>query len=368
MRTPAVLNHSSIAREAYGTLPDGRRIDAISLANANGMRLRFLTYGGIIVSLVVPDRDGTFDDITLGYDSLDDYVADAHVLGALVGRYANRIARGRFTIAGQEYQVAVNDPPNHLHGGPNGFHRAVWEAEPFSSDGAVGARLSHTCRPENDGYPGTLNVRVTYTLTDDSELIVDYTATTDQATPATFTQHAYFNLAGHDRGDVLDHRLTLNASQYTPVDSTRIPTGELRSVRGTPFDFTGPRTIGAHIDDDDEQLRIGGGYDHNFVIDREPGTDAVFAARLYEPTSGRMLEVYTTEPGIQLYSGNGFDERVVGKQWRIYGRRCAVALETQHFPDSPNHPDFPSTILEPGQELRSRTVYKFSTRTQDRHE
>lgn len=362
-----MLDRSSVEREWYGNLPDGQSVDAITLLGAGGLKLRFITFGGIIVSLLAPDRDGTFDDVVLGYDTLDDYRADAHFIGTLVGRYANRIAKGRFSVGGREYNVAINDPPNHLHGGPNGFHRAVWGCDTFTDGTDVGAALTHVARPEDDGYPGSLSVRVTYTVTAENALVVDYAATTDAPTPVTLTQHAYFNLAGHDRGDVLDHELTISASHFTPVDTTRIPTGELRSVHGTPFDFTAPRTIGARIDDPDEQLSLGGGYDHNYVVDRPDASGLAFAARVYDPTYGRVMEIHTTEPGVQFYSGNGFDDHVVGKQWRVYGRRCALALETQHFPDSPNHPSFPTTILEPGQELRSRTIYKFSTQLLDRH-
>jgi aldose 1-epimerase len=361
-----VQDRSSVAREWYGNLPGGESVDAITLTGASGLRLRFITYGGIITSLVVPDRQGALDDVVLGYDTLGDYLRDAHFAGAIVGRYANRIANGRFVAGGREYDVAINDPPNHLHGGPQGFHRALWGCDTVFDGNNVGARLTHVARPEDDGYPGSLAVRVDYTVTPDNALIVDYAATTDAPTPATFTQHSYFNLAGHDRGDVLDHQLTINASRYTPVDTTKIPTGELGAVAGTPFDFTRACAIGDRIGDDDEQLRIGGGYDHNFVIDREASPGTVLAARLYEPVCGRVLEIHTTEPGIQFYSGNGFDGRVVGKQWRVYGRRCALALETQHFPDSPNHPGFPTTMLEPGQELRSRTIYTFSTQSPDR--
>jgi aldose 1-epimerase len=359
-----VADRGSVAREWFGTLPSGETIDAITLTGAGGLRMRFITFGGIITSLIVPDREGTPGDVVLGFDTLEEYRRDSAFIGALVGRYANRIANGRFTIGGREYHVAINDPPNHLHGGPNGFHRAVWGCDTFTRGTDVGANLTYVARPEDDGYPGSLNVRVTYTVTAENALVVDYRATTDAATVATFTQHSYFNLAGHDRGDILDHELTINASRFTPVDATRIPTGELRPVRGTPFDFTTPRAIGCRIDEGDEQLRIGNGYDHNFALDGD-GTSLTLAARVCEPTCGRVLEVHTTEPGLQLYTGNGFD-RVVGKQWRIYGRRCALALETQHFPDSPNHPAFPSTLLEPGQELRSRSIYKFSTQLPDR--
>jgi aldose 1-epimerase len=350
---------NSIARDRFGLLPDGTEVEVISLVGAGRLRLRFITFGGIIISLEAPDRDGKLADVTLGYDSLDEYRNDAHFMGAIIGRYANRIANGRFSARGREYQLAINDPPNHLHGGPNGFHRVVWECNTFSKDQEVGAELTHVARPSDDGYPGTLTVGVRYTLTPDDSLIVDYSATTDSTTPVNFTQHAYFNLAGHDQGSAMGHVLTLNAARYTAVDETKIPTGELRAVSGTPFDFTQAHAIGDRIDDADEQLRIGGGYDHNFVIDRpDSASSLVFAARLLEPISGRTLEIHTTEPGIQLYSGNGFDG-VVGKQWKEYDRRCAVALETQHFPDSPNHPEFPNTMLEPGTEFRSQTVYRF---------
>lgn len=355
---------NSVTREWFGTLPDGRTVDAITLTNANGVQLRFVTMGGIIVSLVVPDRDGAMADVTLGYDTLEGYLADTHFFGAIIGRYANRIAGGRFSLSGVEYQLPLNNGPNHLHGGPNGFHRALWATETFTNERGVGAVMTHTSPTGDEGYPGNLRVRVDYTLTNDNELVVDYHATTDEPTPVNLTQHAYFNLAGHDRGSVLDHELTLNASRYTPVDATLIPTGELRDVAGTPFDFRQPRRVGESIGDADEQLVIGGGYDHNFVIDRT-GTELTFAARLYEPVSGRELEILTTEPGIQFYSGNGLGEHVIGKQWRVYGRHGAVALETQHFPDSPNHPSFPSTILAPGDELSSRTVFRFTTRARN---
>ena len=365
-----MLTRSSVEREWYGNLANGagQAVEVITLTNAERMRVRFITLGGIITSLHVPDRDGNLQDVALGFDSLDDYLHDGHFFGALIGRYANRIANARFSLGGQEYRLEANAPPNHLHGGSGGFHRVVWDAETFATDNEVGALLSYTSPDGDGGYPGALRVTVRYTLTPSNELIVDYAATSDRPTPVNFTQHSYFNLAAHDRGDVLGHQLTINASRFTPVDAALIPTGELRSVARTPFDFREPQQIGARIDDDDEQLRMGRGYDHNFVLDRQPHEPASFAARLYEPTCGRMLEVFTTEPGIQLYSGNGLDDRVVGKQWRVYRRRNAVALETQHFPDSPNQPAFPSTILEPGREFRSRTIYKFSTHTEDRLE
>ena len=363
---PGVLTPAKVSRDWFGELPDHRSVDVITLAT-DRVQLRFLTLGGIIVSLHTPDRDGHFEDITLGYDTVDDYLSDAHFFGAIIGRYANRIANGRFTLGDKEYHLAINNPPNHLHGGPNGFHRALWHAETFTTEHEAGAELTHTSPAGDEEYPGNVRVRVAYTLTRDNELVVDYTATTDEPTPINLTQHAYFNLAGHDRGSALGHELTLNASRYTPVDESLIPTGELRDVAATPFDFRETRAIGDRIEADDEQLRIGGGYDHNFVLDRN-SDEPSFAARLYEPVYGRQLDIFTTEPGIQFYSGNGLGDHVIGKQWRVYARHGAVALETQHFPDSPNQPSFPSTILEPGQELRSRTIYKFSTRGHDRHD
>lgn len=370
MRTPipSATTHSNVDREPFGQLADGRGVDAITISNGGRMHVRVLTYGAIIQSLYAPDRDGKLDDVVLGYDSLADYANDTRYFGAIVGRYANRIAGARCTLDGSVVHLPMNDGPNHLHGGPNGFHRAVWSAEAFEDDAATGVRLALTSADGDSGYPGTLLVSVTYTLTDANELIVDFAATTDQATPVNLTQHSYFNLAGHDRGDVLGHELMLAASRYTPVDATLIPTGELRDVTGTPFDFRRPVAIGARIQDADEQLRIGNGYDHNFALDREANAAASLAARLCEPVSGRVLEVSTTEPGLQLYSGNGLDERAVGKEWRVYGRYGGVALETQHFPDSPNQPHFPSAILRPGAELRSRTIFRFTTTAADKLE
>jgi aldose 1-epimerase len=350
---------ASAHQETFGTTAEGEQVGAYTLKNAGGIELRFIAYGGIIQSLRVPDRAGRFADVTLGYDTLAEYERDTTYFGALVGRYGNRIARGRFTLDGREHRLATNNGPNHLHGGVRGFNKVLWDVAPAGD--ASSAVLSYTSPDGEEGYPGTLVVRVTYTLTDSDELAIDYHATTDRPTPVNLTQHAYFNLAGHDAGAVLDHEITIAASRFTPVDGTLIPTGELRPVHGTPLDFTAARRIGDRIDADDEQLRAAGGYDQNFVLADHPRQAPAFAARLREPRGGRVLEVHTTEPGLQFYSGNMMPDALRGKGGRTYRRRGGLCLETQHFPDSPNHPHFPSTIVRPGVAYRSRTVYRFLT-------
>jgi aldose 1-epimerase len=359
-RTPEAAPHreSHVSREPFGTTPAGEAVDLFTLTNANGVEMRVMTYGGIIVSLKVPDRQGAFGDVVLGYDSLAGYVKDSPYFGAIVGRYGNRIAKGRFTLNGTEYHLAVNNEPNHLHGGIRGFDKVVWRAEPFRDARGAGVVLRHTSPDGDEGYPGTLQATVTYTLTDRNEVLIDYEATTDKATPVNLTQHSYFNLAGS--GDILGHTLMIAADRYTPVDSTLIPTGVLAPVAGTPFDFTTPHTVGERIGDANEQLRFGGGYDHNFVLTR-PDSGLALAARLTDPVSGRTLEIRTTEPGVQFYSGNFLDGSITGKGGTVYRHRTGLCLETQHFPDSPNHPAFPSTILEPGRVFRSRTTWTFST-------
>jgi aldose 1-epimerase len=355
-------------RESFGTTRGGKAVSVYTLKNARGIEVRVIDYGGIILSLRVPDRAGRFADIVLGFDSLADYERSSPYFGALIGRYGNRIAGGRFTLDGNTYTLARNNGPNHLHGGLKGFDKVVWEATPFERGGrdSVGLVLRYTSQDGEEGYPGTLRATVTYTLTNQNELIIDYEATTDRATPVNLTQHSYFNLGGDRSRDVLGHVVTLHADRFTPVDSTLIPTGEIASVRGTPFDFRMPTAIGARIAQDDAQLHRGRGYDHNFVLDKSgsagpgppPATPAL-AARVEEPASGRVMEIYTTEPGLQFYSGNFLDGTLRGKGGAVYGHRSGFAMETQHFPDSPNHPVFPSTILRPGQEYRSRTIYKF---------
>lgn len=348
----------SVTTSVFGTTPEGKEAKLFTLRNRNGVEVRATTYGGTIVSLRTPDRNGRLDDIVLGFDRLESYAKESPYFGAIIGRYGNRIARGRFTLDGETYALATNDGPNHLHGGRRGFDKVVWRGEPFEDDTSVGVVFTYRSADGEEGYPGNLDVKVTYTLTDSNRLVFDYEARTDKATPVNLTQHSYFNLKGAGSGDVLGHVLTIAASAYTPVDSTLIPTGEVRPVAGTPFDFRTPTPIGARIDADDVQLRNGRGYDHNFMLDRS-GPGLTLAARVLEPTTGRTLEVYTTEPGVQFYSGNFLDGTITGKGGKVYGHRSGFCLETQHFPDSPNQPSFPSTILRPGEVYRSRTVLVF---------
>ena len=351
----------SVARDRFGTTERRESVSVFTLKNAHGIELRVLDYGGIIVSLKLPDRTGGLDDVVLGHDSLAGYERASPYFGAIIGRYGNRIARGRFTLDGQTYTLATNNGLNHLHGGVRGFDKVVWNVTPFEGPDSVGLILRYTSRDGEEGYPGTLDATVTYTLTNHNELIFDYHATTDRATPVNLTQHSYFNLAGDGHGDIVGHVVTLHADHFTPVDSTLIPTGEITSVAGTPFDFRTPTPIGARIDGDDIQLRYGRGYDHNFVLNKggTPG-DMTLAGRVYEPSSGRVMEIRTTEPGVQFYSGNFLDGSLRGKKGVVYRHRYGFAMETQHFPDSPNKPGFPSTILRPGGEYRSRTIYTFS--------
>jgi aldose 1-epimerase len=350
---------AAVSRAVFGKTPEGETVDVFTLTNAQGMEVRPITYGGIITSLRVPDRMGRFDDVALGFDNLDGYIKNPPYLGAIIGRYANRIAKGRFALDGKTYSLAVNNGPNHLHGGIKGFNKVVWKAESFKNADGVGVVFTHTSPDGDEGYPGTLSLRVTYTLNDRNELAVDYQATADKPTPVNLTQHTYFNLAGDGSRDVLDHVLTIRASRYTPVDANLIPVGELRDVAGSPFDFRMPKAIGERIGQDDPQLRMGNGYDHNFVLDRT-GNELVQAAHVAEPSTGRVLDVSTTEPGMQLYTGNFLDGSLTGKSGHVYKQRYGFCLETQHFPDSPNQPNFPNTILHPGETYRSKTVFAFS--------
>ena len=364
----------TITSEPWGVSPEGRPVTMYTLRNNHGMTVQLSDWGGIVTRVRVPDRDGYLADVVLGYDSLRAYLAGDSYAGALIGRYANRIAGGEFALDGTQYQLPRNDGPNHLHGGLRGFDRQPWEAfttvsgpvpgSPFDIPGAGRASvvLSRVSEAGEEGYPGRLETTVTISLTNGNELQFDFEAETDAPTVVNLTHHGYWNLAGHDSGPVMDQRLQLKASRMTPVDETLIPTGELRLVEGTAFDFRVPTTIGSRIDADEEQLRLAGGYDHNFVLDDWTGDGASkLAARLSDPASGRVMEVYTTEPGLQVYSGNFLDASATAKDGARYAPRSGIALETQHFPDSPNQAAFPSTVLRPGETFRSETTFRFRT-------
>ena len=350
---------AGIQRSVFGKMPDGKTIELYTLTNRRGMQVGITNYGGRVVSIRVPDRNGKMADVVLGFDSLQGYLGNDPYFGAIVGRYANRIAKGRFTLDGVEYKLPVNDGPNSLHGGLKGFDKRVWTAGEISSPHA-GLELTYLSKDGEEGYPGNLNVKVVYTLTDNNELKIDYSATTDKDTVLNLSNHSYFNLAGQGNGDILKQVLMINADRFTPVDATMIPTGELRSVQGTPFDFRKPTAIGERINQDNRQLKLGKGYDHNYVLNRK-GNHLVLAARATDPESGRVLEVLTTQPGLQFYTGNFLDGTIHGKDGKVYGHRSAFCLETQHYPDSPNHPNFPSSELKPGQTYHEVTVFKFST-------
>ncbi len=348
-----------IEKRAFGTV-DGRPVDLYTLTNGNGVTVRITNYGGIVTEIHTPDNDGRLADVVLGYKDLDDYVKNNPFFGCIVGRYGNRIAKARFQLDGTTYTLAANNGPNHLHGGRVGFDKVVWDAETVEGPDKVGVMLKYTSKDGEEGYPGTLQTRVTYTLDNDNRLRIDYQAVTDKKTVVNLTNHSYFNLKDAGATPVLEHKLMLNADQFTPVDETLIPTGELRPVEGTPFDFREPTPIGARIQADNQQIRFGGGYDHNFVINGDAG-ELRPAAKVFEPSTGRVMEVWTTEPGVQFYSGNFLDGSITGKNGAVYGQRHAFCLETQHYPDSPNQPDFPSTVLEPGEEYKTTTIYKFTT-------
>jgi aldose 1-epimerase len=354
-------SEADVTVRPFGTTADGQPVRMYTLTNENGLKAEIMNYGAIVVSLEVPDRQGKMGDIVLGYDNLQDYIKKSPYFGAIVGRYGNRIAKGRFTLDGVVYdKLAINDGANHLHGGVKGFDKVVWQDEPVRRADGVGVKLRYLSKDGEEGYPGNLQATVTYVLTNKNELRIEYLATTDKATPVNLTHHGYWNLTGGER-DILGHVLTLNADRYTPVDKGLIPTGQVPTVKGTPMDFTVATPIGARIDADFEQLKFGGGYDHNWVLNKG-GKGMTLAARVYEPTSGRVMEVLTTEPAIQFYSGNFLDGTITGKGGRVYQHRWGLCLETQHYPDSPNKPNFPSTILRPGQKYATTTVYRFSTK------
>jgi aldose 1-epimerase len=353
----------------FGHAPDGRPVRLFTLENADGFRADITDLGGTVVRLFARDRHGRLDDVVLGCDSAEAYAAQTAYLGALIGRYGNRIAHGRFLIDGKTYALATNNAPGgipcHLHGGQRGFDKMLWNAEPYASVEGPSLRLTYRSADGEEGYPGNVNVIVVYTVTEDDTLRIDYMATADQPTPVNLTNHSYFNLAGEGQGDVLGHVLTLRADRYTPVNAGLIPRGDLAPVAGTPFDFTVPHTIGERIELPDEQLRFGAGYDHNFMLEAAPvGADVQppIAAVVLEPQSRREMEVRTNEPGVQFYSGNFLEGKFMGKNGHRYGRRSGFCLETQHFPDSPNQPSFSTTILRPGASYRSRTEYRFTAR------
>ena len=346
---------------SFGTTKEGTAVNLYKLTSANGMSVTVTNYGGIVTSILVPDRQGKLADVVLGFDSLDGYLGEHPYFGAIVGRYGNRIANGRFSIGANTYTLAKNNGENALHGGLRGFDKAVWSAKEFTEKGARGVELNYLSKDGEEGYPGDLDISVRYTLTDGNELKIDYSAKATKSTVVNLTNHSYFNLAGQGEGDILGHEVTIHADRFTPVDAGLIPTGELRSVTGTPFDFTSRTAIGDRINADNEQIKFGGGYDHNFVLNGRGGLMRP-VAEVLEPKSGRTMLVHTTQPGMQFYTGNFLDGTIRGKGGKIYGKRYAFCMETQHFPDSPNKPAFPSTLLKPGEQYLTQTSYTFATR------
>jgi aldose 1-epimerase len=346
-----------VDQRPFGQTKDGTPITLFTLKNNSGAEAGIINYGGLVIFLKVPDRNGHFDDVVLGYDNLADYIKDSPYFGAIIGRYGNRIAKGEFKLDGKEYKLAINNGPNALHGGLVGFDKVVWEPKVLATLDGPSLELRYTSKDGEEGYPGTLTVKAVYTLTPDNALKLEFTATTDKDTVINLTQHSYFNLAG--KGDILNHVVTIPADKFTPVDSTLIPTGELKPVEGTPFDFRTPTAIGARINQDDQQLKYGGGYDHNWVINKPIGQLGLMG-RVYEPSTGRVLEVYSTEPGLQFYTGNFLDGKLTGKGGWVYQFRNGFCMEAQHYPDSPNHPNFPSVVLKPGQVYRNTIIFKFS--------
>jgi aldose 1-epimerase len=359
MPTTGAAASGQISKKLFGNLPDGTPVDLYTLRNRHGMEVKISNYGGIVVSISVPDKNGQFADVVLGCDNLEGYVKENPFFGALVGRYGNRIANAKFTLNGKEYKLAANNGPNSLHGGLKGFDKVVWEGKSLATPEGPALELSYVSKDGEEGFPGNLSVTTVYTLTDDNGLKIEYTATTDKDTVINLTHHSYFNLAG--KGDVLNHEVMIHADKFTPTDKNLIPTGELRPVSSTPFDFRKPTTIGARINQDDEQLKIAGGYDQNWVIDKGPGKLGLMA-RVHEPMTGRVLEVLSTEPGMQFYTGNHLNGKITGKGGWVYTPRSGFCMEPQHYPDSPNHPEFPSVVLKPGQEYHNTIIYRFSVK------
>jgi aldose 1-epimerase len=353
-----IQESNTMSGQLFGKTSDGKDVYVYTLRNSGGMEARIMTYGGILISLNVPDKHGKSADVVLGYDSLSQYIANSPYFGALIGRYGNRIGKARFTLGGKEYSLAANDGPNTLHGGRKGFDKVVWSVDNADSKKGRSLALTYLSKDGEEGFPGNLSVEVIYTLTDNNELRIDYKATTDKPTVLNLTHHSYFNLAGAGNSNILDEVLSIEADRFTPVDSTLIPTGVLEPVRGTPMDFTAPTPIGKRINENNPQLKYAGGYDFNWVLNKKDNT-LTLAARVQDPTSGRVMEVFTTEPGIQFYSGNFLNGTTVGKGGKKYEHRFGFCLETQHYPDSPNKPGFPSTELDPGQTYTSTTIYRF---------
>jgi aldose 1-epimerase len=352
------MTGKAIQREPFGRLAGGEEVELCTLSAGNGLRVSITNYGGAVTSIWAPDRKGALGDVVLGYDALEGYLAGRSYFGAVIGRFGNRLNRGKFTLDGTEYTLKANDGRHHLHGGPGGFDKTRWQI--VTARGDSGLTLTHLSRDGEEGYPGNLHVEVTYSLPAPDTLQIQYRAETDKPTPVNLTNHSYFNLAGHAAGDILDHELTLLAAVFTPVDAALIPTGEMREVAGTAFDFRRPRPIRDGVDASDEQIRLAGGYDHNFVLPGRNDDAPQMAARVRDPVSGRTLEVLTSEPGFQFYSGNFLDGTEKGKGGAPYRHRSGLCLETQHFPDSPNRPAFPNTILRPGAVFQSTTLYRFT--------
>ena len=356
---PEVTAH----QKPFGKLPDGRSVDLFTLRNRKGMEVKITNYGGIITHINVPDKNGKFEDVTLGFDSLSGYLQEHPYFGAIVGRYGNRIAKGAFSIDGKMYKLATNNGPNHLHGGLNGFDKHLWEAEMMEGRTSMTIRLKTVSADGEEGYPGELQVQVDYTLFNNNELHISYSAKTDKPTHVNLTNHAYFNLTGNAKNTILGHELQINASHFTPVNETLIPTGEIASLNDSPLDFRATKLIGRDINVEERQLKYGGGYDHCWVLDKEPDNPKPqLAATAYDPNSGRALEVLTTEPGIQFYTGNFLDGSLIGKNDIAYQKRTGFCLETQHYPDSPNQPNFPTTLLKPNETYRTTTIYRFLVR------
>jgi len=357
----AQMPEPKIEKAPFGTV-DGKAVELYTLTNAKGVEMKVTNYGGIVISLKVPDKAGAMGDIVLGFNDVESYIKGSPYFGCIVGRYGNRIGAAKFTLEGKEYTLAANNGPNSLHGGVKGFDKQIWDVKEIKGKTSVGLEFTYVSKDGEEGFPGTLKTKVTYTLTNKNEFKIDYKATTDKPTICNLTHHSYFNLSGEGSGDILGTEIMLKASKFTPVDSTLITTGEITDVKGTPFDFLKSTAIGARVNEDNEQLKFGKGYDHNWVIDRKGSKGLVLAAKAYDPKNGRAMDVLTTEPGIQMYVGNFLDGTLVGKSGANYLHRSGFCLETQHYPDSPNKPKWPSVELKPGKTYTTTTIYKFYTK------